>query len=93
LKEWWRFDIDQIEHRLLDAFSQVADQTSLQLRGWAEQARQASLYHTGEVTGPGTLVCEACGAEMNMHKTERIPSCPKCRATTFKRASDTDSDD
>jgi len=90
LKKWWRFDLDLMEQRMLDAFSHVADQTSLQLRNWAEQARQAGLYHTGEVTGAGTLVCEACGAEMHMHKTGRIPPCPKCRATEFKRPSDTD---
>ena len=91
LKKWWRFDLDQIEQRLLDTFSQVADQTSVQLRNWAEQAREAALYHAGEVTGPGTLVCDACGAEMNMHEAGRIPPCPKCHATSFKRASGTES--
>lgn len=93
LKKWWRFDLDQIEQRLLDTFSQVADQTSVELRNWAEQARQAGLYHTGEITGPGTLVCDACGAEMNMHKTGRIPPCPKCHATSFQRASDAEGGD
>jgi len=92
LKKWWRFDLDQIEQRLLDTFSQVADQTSVQLRSWAEQARQAGLYHTGEVSGPGTLVCSACGAEINMHKTGRIPPCSKCHGTSFNRASDTGED-
>ena len=73
---------------MLETFSAVADQTSLQLRNWAEQARQASLYRTGEVTGPGALICTACGAEMHMHKTGRIPPCPKCHGTGFKRASE-----
>jgi polyhydroxyalkanoate synthesis regulator phasin len=91
LRKWWRFDFDQMEQRMLEMFSNVADQTSVQLRNWAEQARQASAYHTGEITGPGTLVCTACGAEMHMHKTGRIPPCPKCHATDFKRAdSDTE---
>jgi polyhydroxyalkanoate synthesis regulator phasin len=93
LRKWWRFDLDQIEQRMLDTFSQVADQTSVQLHNWAEQARQASLYHTGEVTGPGTLLCESCGAQMHMHKTGRIPPCPKCHATGFKRASDIEGGD
>jgi len=93
LRKWWRFDLDLMEQRMLDAFSHVADQTSLQLRNWAEQARQADLYHTGEVTGPGALVCDACGAEMHMHKTGRIPPCPKCHATGFKRASETQGSD
>ena len=86
IKSWWRFDLDLMEERMLDVFSRVADQTSVQLHHWAEQARQAGLYHTGEVTGPGTLVCDSCGAQIQMHKTGRIPPCPKCHATGFKRA-------
>lgn len=86
LRQWWRFDLDQVEQRVLEMFTAVADQTSLQLRNWAEQARRASRYHTGEVSGPGTLVCAACGAEMHMSKTGRIPPCPKCHATEFQRA-------
>jgi hypothetical protein len=85
LRKWWRFDLDLIEQRMLETFTAVADQTSLQLRGWAEQARRASLYRTGEVSGPGTLVCSGCGAEIHMHKTGRIPPCPKCRGTEFRR--------
>jgi len=93
LRSWWRFDLGLIEQRLLETFSSVADQTSLQLRDWAEQARQATLYHTGEVSGPGTLVCTACGAEIQLHKAGRIPPCPKCRAGSFKRArEDSDAD-
>jgi rubrerythrin len=87
LRQWWRFDLAQIEQRMLEMFSSVADQTSLQLRNWADQARQASGYQAGEISGPGTLVCAACGAEMHMPKTDRIPPCPQCNATQFKRAS------
>ena len=93
LKSWWRFDLDLMEQRMLDVFSRVADQTSVQLRNLAEQARRANLYQTGEVTGPGTLVCESCGAEIHMHKTGRIPPCPKCHATNFKRTSGTEGSD
>jgi len=90
LKSWWRFDLDLVEQRMLEMFSRVADQTSLQLQSFAEQARQAGLYHTGDVTGPGTLVCDSCGKEIRMHKTGRIPPCPKCHATSFKRANNGD---
>jgi hypothetical protein len=86
LKKWWRFDRDLVEARLLEMFSRVADQTSLQLHAWEEQARRASRYRTGEISGPGTLVCSVCGAELHTHKTGRIPPCPKCHATEFTRA-------
>lgn len=88
LKSWWRFDLDLMEQRLLDVFSRVADQTSVQLRNLAEQARWANLYHRGEVTGPGTLICDSCGAEMHMPRTGRIPPCPKCDAADSRRISE-----
>lgn len=88
LRKWWRFDLNLIEQRMLELFTSVADQTSVQLQNWAAQARRASAYHTGEVSGPGTLICDACGAEIHMHKAGRIPPCPKCHATTFKRPSE-----
>ncbi|MEJ2387273.1 MAG: zinc ribbon-containing protein [Chromatiaceae bacterium] len=85
LRAWWHFDVDLMEQRLLDLFALAADQTRLQLESWAEQARQASVYGTGEITGPGTLVCNACGKRIQMHKAGQIPPCPKCHATAFTR--------
>jgi len=85
LREWWNFDLKQMENRLLDMFIGVADQTSVQLREMEETLRQAQIYHTGEVTGPGTLVCSGCGKTMDFAKPGRIPPCPKCHATEFRR--------
>ncbi len=84
-REWLRFDLELIESRLLDMFAKVADKTSLELGRFAEQAREASLYHTGEITGPGTLVCSECGKELHFHKTGHIPPCAGCRGTRFAR--------
>ncbi len=84
-RDWFRFDMELIENRLLDMFAKVADKTSLELGRFAEQARDASLYHTGEITGPGTLVCSECGKEMHFHKTGHIPPCAGCRGTRFAR--------
>jgi polyhydroxyalkanoate synthesis regulator phasin/predicted RNA-binding Zn-ribbon protein involved in translation (DUF1610 family) len=86
LRKWWRFDLELIEQRLLDAFSRVADQTSLQLSTWAERARRAGLYEAGEVAAPGTLVCTACGSALAMPRTARIPACAQCGGTSFRRA-------
>ena len=85
LKEWWDFDLKQMEERMLEAFASVADQTSLQLRQMRENLRRAEFYHTGEVTGPGTLVCTGCGKTMNFKKPGHIPPCPGCRKTEFRR--------
>jgi NADH pyrophosphatase NudC (nudix superfamily) len=85
LKEWWRFDLQLIEQRWLEAFTSVADQTSLQLSQWAERARQATLYQAGQITGPGTLVCDKCGAETHFTRSGRIPACSECGNLTFRR--------
>ena len=86
-RDWWRFDVQLIEQRLMDIFANVADRTRLELDGLAERAREASLYHAGEITGPGTLVCDSCGKELHFHKAGHIPPCPKCRATKYRRES------
>jgi polyhydroxyalkanoate synthesis regulator phasin len=85
LRDWWRFDLELMEQRMMDLFARAADQTSLQLAQWAETARQMSLYQSGEVTGPGTLVCDQCGARTHFVQTGRIPPCADCGGTTFRR--------
>ena len=85
MSTWWRFDVQQVEDRLLEMFINVADQTKLELEKFREQARAATSYHTGEVTGPGTLVCNDCGKELHFHKTGHIPPCSGCKGTEFRR--------
>jgi len=70
---------------MLDAFTSVADQTSLQLQQWAERAREATLYQAGQITGPGTLICDKCGAETHFARSGRIPPCAECGNLTFRR--------
>lgn len=86
-RNWFRFDVQLVETHLFNLFASVADQTSLELQKLAERARHAPL-RTGEVTGPGTLECQRCGEQLHFRKAGRIPPCPKCRETEFKRVSD-----
>ncbi|MGB5733063.1 MAG: zinc ribbon-containing protein [Thiohalocapsa sp.] len=93
LRNWWRFDLDLIEQRMLDAFTSVADLTSLELGQWAERARRATLYQAGQITGPGTLVCDQCGAETPFTRTGRIPVCVECGGLAFRRPESGTGDD
>lgn len=86
LRQWWRFDLELIERRLLESFTSVADQTSLELGQWAERARRAILYQAGQITGPGTLICDRCGAETHFVRAGRIPACADCGGLEFRRA-------
>ena len=85
LGQWLRFDIHLIEQRLFEMFASVADQTRIELTSLAERAKAAHHYHTGEITGPGTLACLSCQQIIHFHATGHIPPCPKCHATIFCR--------
>ena len=85
LADWLRFDIDQIEDRLLDIFGRVADRTKIEWMELQHELEQDPPYHSGEVTGPGTLYCSACNESLHFHHTARIPPCPKCRSGNFRR--------
>ncbi len=88
LKDWLRFDIRLIEERLADLFLSVADKATVEFLEFKQQLQSAVRYHTGEITGPGTLECVSCGERLHFHKTSRIPPCPKCHHTVFKRVAD-----
>ncbi len=85
LKAWFRFDVARIEEQLLEMFLSVADRAKLDMLDLEEQLEEASEYHTGEITGPGTLACINCGEVLHFHKTSHIPPCPKCHETKFSR--------
>ena len=56
------------------------------LSDWAKKAENSLEYKTGEITSPGTLTCKDCGAEMHLKTTGRIPPCPKCHKTMFRKS-------
>jgi len=85
LGDWLRFDIDRIEDRLLEIFARVADRTRIEWVELRQQLEKDPPYHSGEVTGPGTLYCSACNEALHFHHTARIPACPECGSGTFRR--------
>ncbi len=84
LKDWLGFDLMYLEDRLRDLLFRAADQTTVELMALKEQAMAAE-YHTGEIAGPGNLICDKCGEKLHFEKPGHIPPCPKCRATVFHR--------
>jgi len=52
----------------------------------AEKTQQAISCRSGEVTSAGTLTCVACEHELHFKKTGRVPPCPKCHATQFRKS-------
>lgn len=93
MRDWLRFDWQLMQNRMLDMFAGMADETGQALKGFADQAREASLYHSGEVAAPGVLKCVACGEEVSFEKTGRIPACPGCGGTRFRRGTEVSDSD
>jgi len=43
-------------------------------------------YKTGEITHGGEFVCTNCESKIHLKKPGRIPPCPKCSKTDFRRS-------
>lgn len=84
LRDWFRFDVELVEDRIRDWFTTVTDTTRATLDELALNAEMAE-WHTGEITGPGTLRCDECEHDLHFHKVGHIPPCPNCKATKFHR--------
>ncbi len=82
LGDWLRFDLQLAETALARLFADVVDQSRVELAQWE---RQGELWHTGEITGIGTLECDNCGEVLEFRHTARVPPCPRCRSTAFRK--------
>lgn len=67
-------------------FSKVLLGAADKLSSWAKKSEPHPEFKTGEVTSPGILICKNCGEEIHMEKTARIPPCPKCHKTLFRKS-------
>jgi len=67
-------------------FSRILNSSADALSDLAKKTEKSLEFKTGEVTSPGTLTCKDCGAEMHMKSTVRIPPCPKCHKTLFRKS-------
>ena len=68
------------------AFTRILTSAAETLTELAEKSEKSLEFKTGEITSPGTLTCKECDAEMHMTKTTRIPPCPKCHKTIFRKS-------
>lgn len=90
LRDWLRFDLEVVENAMLDLFATMVDHTREALTELEMRANALGEWHTGEITGIGTLQCKGCGEKLHFHKTGHIPPCPKCHGTSFRRLSTRD---
>ncbi len=90
LRAWLRFDLTLLEERLLEFFQRGVDQSRLDLLAfetppdWLGEER----YQCGEITGPGSLQCEDCGAQVAFLAPAAIGPCLNCGGAQFLRIAD-----
>jgi hypothetical protein len=86
--DWLMLDIEIIERKVIDLFLSVADHTRIELEQF-KQIRSVSehtpIYKCGEITGPGTLICENCGEIKSFIHSDKISDCDKCQHHRFIR--------
>ena len=87
-KDWFGFETLMVEAELLDLLFKAADPTIVELSEFRETLEQLATRHTGQITAPGTLVCDQCGEKLHFHRIAKVPPCPKCHGTVFHRQSD-----
>lgn len=87
LRAWLRFDGELLEDRLLDFFQRGVDQSRLEFLTFeqADTEVEPVEYRSGEITGPGTLQCLACGEPLIFHAPAAITPCGVCGGTVFVR--------
>ena len=85
LEDWLGFEVTLIKSSIIQNLLETADKTTLALLRMKANAHLPSSYHTGEMTGPGTLICDECQKNLHFHKPGRIPRFPKVNATRFLR--------
>ncbi len=85
LKGWLGYETTLLENELLDLLLKVADETTVKLLQLRDSVQSLSDYTSGEITGPGTLICDECGEKIYFYKAGVIPACSKCYSTKFHR--------
>lgn len=85
LKDWLGFETTLIESALIYFLLETADKTTVELLKLKQDAERPYIYRTGEMTGPGTLICDNCEEHLHFHKVGHIPPCPKCHGVSYHR--------
>jgi len=70
----------------MSSLSALLNMAGSALSSIAERTQKAISCRSGEITSAGTLTCNACGHELHFKKTGRVPPCPKCHATEFRKS-------
>ena len=96
--DWLMLDIEIIERKVMDLFLSVADHTRIELEQFKQKKDRSEqpkadqteiekipVYKSGEITCPGTLICESCGTAKAFLSSDEITDCEHCDHHRFIR--------
>ncbi len=75
----------RVKSGFLSLASEVFERAGSGLSRLSDRIEAPLKFETGEVTGPGTLTCTSCGSQMRFRDSGRIPPCPRCHKTEFRK--------
>lgn len=69
----------------LSSMARLLDSAGAALQSLSRKAEEALHYHTGDLTAAGTLTCTKCGQTIHLKRTTKIPPCPSCHGSEFRK--------
>jgi hypothetical protein len=69
----------------LSSVARMLEAAGSAMQSLSRKAENALHYGTGEITTAGTLTCVKCGQTVQLKHTSRIPPCPSCSGTLFRK--------
>ncbi|BAN35822.1 isocitrate dehydrogenase [Sulfuricella denitrificans skB26] len=69
----------------LSSIARLLEATGSALQSLSRKAEDALHYNTGDITAAGTLNCTKCGQKVHLKRTTKIPPCPSCHGTEFRK--------
>lgn len=70
----------------LSSLARMLESAGSAMQSWSQKAEDALHFSTGEITTAGTLTCIKCNNTLQLKRTSRIPPCPSCSGTQFRKA-------
>jgi isocitrate dehydrogenase len=69
----------------LSSLARMLESAGSTMQSWSQKAEDALHFSTGEITTAGTLTCIKCDKTIQLKRTSRIPPCPSCSGTQFRK--------
>lgn len=80
-----RLQPERLKSGALSSWARILQSAGERLQGMSQRAEQALECEVGQVTGPCTLTCLACGHRTTVTQTCHIAPCAECRGALFRK--------